>query len=95
MRQLSFVDRDMFMRYHWGLGVGHTYTHSRKDADPTTNMGDFEDLEEEEMDSEHNCGTVSNSDREASDSDSRSDSDGSDVGQCMSYGSDEDDTLGD
>lgn len=23
----SFVDRDMFMRYHWGLGVGHTYAH--------------------------------------------------------------------
>jgi hypothetical protein len=24
----SFVDRDMLMRYHWGLGVGHTYSHS-------------------------------------------------------------------
>ena len=23
-----FVDRDMLMRYHWGLGVGHTYSHS-------------------------------------------------------------------
>ena len=23
----SFVDRDMLMRYHWGLGVGHTYAH--------------------------------------------------------------------
>ena len=23
----SFVDRDMVMRYHWGLGVGHTYVH--------------------------------------------------------------------
>ena len=22
-----FVDRDMFMRYEWGLAVGHTYTH--------------------------------------------------------------------
>ena len=22
-----FVDRDMLMRYHWGLGVGHTYSH--------------------------------------------------------------------
>ena len=22
-----FVDRDMFMRYEWGLGVGHTYAH--------------------------------------------------------------------
>ncbi|TEB21218.1 hypothetical protein FA13DRAFT_1800109 [Coprinellus micaceus] len=26
-----FVDRDMFMRYEWGLGVGHTYAH--KDAE--------------------------------------------------------------
>ncbi|KJA26291.1 hypothetical protein HYPSUDRAFT_133110, partial [Hypholoma sublateritium FD-334 SS-4] len=24
-----FVDRDMVMRYHWGLGVGHTYSHGR------------------------------------------------------------------
>jgi hypothetical protein len=23
-----FVDRDMLMRYHYGLGVGHTYSHS-------------------------------------------------------------------
>jgi hypothetical protein len=22
----SFVDRDMMMRYHYGLGVGHTYS---------------------------------------------------------------------
>ncbi|KAG6376632.1 hypothetical protein JVT61DRAFT_1616 [Boletus reticuloceps] len=25
----KFVDRDMLMRYHWGLGVGHTYSHVR------------------------------------------------------------------
>jgi hypothetical protein len=24
-----FVDRDMFMRYLWGLAVGHTYAHER------------------------------------------------------------------
>ena len=24
----SFVDRDMLMRYHWGLGIGHTYAHN-------------------------------------------------------------------
>lgn len=23
-----FVDRDMLMRYHWGLSVGHVYSHS-------------------------------------------------------------------
>lgn len=22
-----FVDRDMLMRYHWGLGVGHIHSH--------------------------------------------------------------------
>ncbi|KAF9230744.1 hypothetical protein BU15DRAFT_83245 [Melanogaster broomeanus] len=26
-----FVDRDMVMRYHWGLGVGHTYTHGNSE----------------------------------------------------------------
>lgn len=25
---LRFVDRDMLMRYHFGLGVGHIYSHS-------------------------------------------------------------------
>jgi len=24
----SFVDRDMMMRYYFGLGIGHTYSHS-------------------------------------------------------------------
>jgi hypothetical protein len=26
-----FVDRDMVMRYHWGLGVGHIYSHGHHD----------------------------------------------------------------
>jgi len=26
---VSFVDRDMLMRFHWGLGVGHVYTHQQ------------------------------------------------------------------
>jgi hypothetical protein len=25
----SFVDRDMLMRFHWGLSVGHVYTHQQ------------------------------------------------------------------
>ena len=25
-----FVDRDMVMQYHWGLGVGHVYAHNRR-----------------------------------------------------------------
>ena len=24
-----FVDRDMLMRYHWGLGISHTYSHTQ------------------------------------------------------------------
>ena len=24
-----FVDRDMLMRFHWGLGIGHVYTHQQ------------------------------------------------------------------
>jgi hypothetical protein len=25
--RISFVDRDMVMRYYWGLGIGHIYSH--------------------------------------------------------------------
>lgn len=28
-----FVDRDMLLRYHWGLGVGHTYSHIPSSTD--------------------------------------------------------------
>ena len=31
----SFVNRDMLMRYHWGLGVGHTYAHSTASTGPS------------------------------------------------------------
>ncbi|KAF8063262.1 hypothetical protein FPV67DRAFT_1563422 [Lyophyllum atratum] len=30
-----FVDRDMVMRYHWGLGVGHVYSRQATQAPPT------------------------------------------------------------
>ncbi|RXW14632.1 hypothetical protein EST38_g11221 [Candolleomyces aberdarensis] len=33
-----FVDRDMMMRYHWGLGVGHRYSH--QDAPEVANEPD-------------------------------------------------------
>jgi hypothetical protein len=26
---IRFVDRDMIMRYHWGLAIGHTYSHGQ------------------------------------------------------------------
>jgi hypothetical protein len=31
---VSFADRDMAMRYYWGLGVGHTYAHGERDPAP-------------------------------------------------------------
>jgi hypothetical protein len=27
-----FADRDMLMRYHWGVGIGHTHAHSNAPA---------------------------------------------------------------
>ena len=33
---LSFADRDMLMRYHWGMGVGHPY--AWKEASTTDQM---------------------------------------------------------
>jgi hypothetical protein len=33
LRLVRFVDRDMVMRYHWGLAVGHAYAHEKGDTD--------------------------------------------------------------
>ena len=33
---LRFVDRDMVVRYHWGLGIGHVYSHGQGTANITT-----------------------------------------------------------
>lgn len=27
--KIRFADRDIVMRYHWGLGIGHTYSHGK------------------------------------------------------------------
>lgn len=36
--QSRFVDRDMMMRYHWSLGIGHTYSHTNNpDSQSLTN----------------------------------------------------------
>jgi hypothetical protein len=44
----SFVDRDMVMRYHWGLAVGHKYTY---DAVPASaaEIPLEDDVNEEDM----------------------------------------------
>jgi hypothetical protein len=44
----SFVDRDMVMRYHWGLGVGHVYGHhSSSNATASGGLGTFKEGENE------------------------------------------------
>src|ERR1700722_903997 len=48
----SFADRDMLMRYHWGLGVGHTYTYEQRrifhsnHAEPNQNANECQEADE-------------------------------------------------
>jgi hypothetical protein len=44
----SFVDRDMVMRYHWGLAVGHKYTYDAFTAD-AAEIPLADDVGEEDM----------------------------------------------
>lgn len=47
-----FADRDMIMRYHWGLGIGHKYSHGRdtnSQQNSTTASDDNSDQEEDEV----------------------------------------------
>jgi hypothetical protein len=37
----------MLMRYHWGLGVGHTYAHQQTKSPPPT-QGNLEDCGEDD-----------------------------------------------
>ena len=54
----SFVDRDMLMRYEWGLGIGHTYSwkntsrHHQAAKHPSTDFP--EEPEEQEPDGDSN-----------------------------------------
>jgi hypothetical protein len=41
----SFVDRDMMMRYHWGSGIGHVYSHASR-FDSLREKSIEQDLEE-------------------------------------------------
>ena len=46
-----FVDRDMVMQYHWGLGVGHVYADRQSNSTIPQNEGEdhysFSDTSEE------------------------------------------------
>jgi hypothetical protein len=62
-----FVDRDMMMRYHWGLAIGHIYTHKpfrtgQVDAAVHECEGTVEDSREEYQ--EVSCVTFGGSDHE-------------------------------
>lgn len=52
-----FVDRDMLMRYHWGLGVGHVHSHGLVGV-PTTvedeTDGSLKDLEHHDLKNDGN-----------------------------------------
>jgi hypothetical protein len=53
LRATSFVDRDMVMRYHWGLAVGHTYAHEKENTESTDiHPEDHCDMEEAAINSE-------------------------------------------
>ena len=41
-----FADRDILMRYHWGLGIGHTYSHE----DSENINGQYSEVDEDEVD---------------------------------------------
>lgn len=56
---IRFVDRDMLMRFHWGLAVGHAYTHGCSLSDPSVIWASNSDLPGEHDDSEHGLSTNS------------------------------------
>lgn len=45
-----FVDRDMLMRYCWGMGVGHAYSHGEQEPGSMEEGMDFKDEELEAED---------------------------------------------
>jgi hypothetical protein len=47
-----FVDRDMVMRYHWGLAVGHVYTHGCRSGSGTSSIESRPELEDVNEDAE-------------------------------------------
>lgn len=81
MPEVRFADRDMLMRYHWGLGIGHVYAQESKlqqnsqaatpdgEADGTNMLDD-----EESADARHQAVTlgedIQDPDFELGDSDS-------------------------
>jgi len=45
----SFVDRDMVVRYHWGHGIRHTYSHQSQRIQKTNDADLEKDVQEMEV----------------------------------------------
>ena len=84
----SFVDRDMVMRYHWGLGVGHTHAHSQGPS-----KGSPQNQEDRYSFSDASKESSGDEDGEDSDLGPIDDWDGSDSGSFDFMGSDVDDDI--
>jgi hypothetical protein len=56
---LSFVDRDMVMRYEWGLGIGHVYSWKNDQVAGGATL----DVEEPELDEEADADSASSGTR--------------------------------
>ncbi|KAG6906039.1 hypothetical protein DXG01_016189 [Tephrocybe rancida] len=94
-----FVDRDMVMRFHWGLGVGHSSTYSGRSEnhgtlepgaldslDADSSSGNIEPITSTTSDASPHFSSDDESDSDYSDSDETEESDGPDT----YYGYDED-----
>jgi hypothetical protein len=62
----SFVDRDMIMRYHWGLAIGHTYMHGDSQVDPSSSREGTSHREEEDTDADGHAAIAENEEEDAS-----------------------------
>jgi len=62
----SFVDRDMIMRYHWGLAIGHTYMHGDSQVDPSSSREGTSHREEEDTDADGHATIAENEEEDAS-----------------------------
>jgi hypothetical protein len=61
----SFVDRDMIMRYHWGLAIGHTYMHEDSQIDPSRSR-EGTSRREEDTDADGHATIAENEEEDAS-----------------------------
>jgi|ERR1700722_1837797 len=79
-----FLDRDMVMRYHWGVAVGHLYTHGHivclQTPEPMETVSS-----DEELDIAVNPLTKRHDDA-SSDSDSQMESNGISDGESSAHG---------